>query len=127
MNRADRCQWLQPSRTRAPACRLPGGFTSGDLAGRSRAREKAKIPDQVVFQTKPQIAIDQIRVVLAAQTLVGVVLADAGYGADGEFRWHLSDLGLVYSVGVHPRSVPGVPAKGRCHPGHGPGEGGRPG
>ena len=33
-------------------------------------RRKAKIPDEVVFQTKPQIAMDQVRSALAAQTPV---------------------------------------------------------
>lgn len=65
-------------------------------------RQKAKIPDEIVFQTKPQIAMDQIRAALAAQTPVGVVLGDAGYGADGAFRQGLTDLGLVYSAGVQP-------------------------
>lgn len=65
-------------------------------------RQKARIPDEIVFQTKPQIAIDQIRAALAAQTPEGIVLADAGYGADGRFRQDLTDLGLVYSVGVQP-------------------------
>lgn len=46
--------------------------------------------------------MDQIRAALAAQTPVGVVLGDAGYGADGAFRHGLTDLGLVYSVGVQP-------------------------
>ncbi|SIT15535.1 DDE superfamily endonuclease [Paracoccus saliphilus] len=56
-------------------------------------RQKAKIPDEIVFQTKPQIAIDQIRAALTAQTPVGVALADAGYGADGRFRQELTDMG----------------------------------
>ncbi len=30
-------------------------------------RQKAKIPKEIVFQTKPQIAMDQIRAALAAQ------------------------------------------------------------
>lgn len=79
-------------------------------------RQKAKIPDEIVFQTKPQIAIDQIRAALAAQTPVGVVLADAGYGADGEFRRELSDLGLVYSVGVQPTVCVWRPGEGPLPP-----------
>jgi SRSO17 transposase len=65
-------------------------------------RQKAKIPDSVVFQTKPQIALDQIRAATAAGTPAGVILADAGYGADGAFRAGLSELGLDYVVGVQP-------------------------
>jgi len=65
-------------------------------------RRKAKIPDGVGFQTKPQIALDQIRAAVATGTPAGVILADAGYGADGAFRSGLSQLGLDYVVGVQP-------------------------
>jgi SRSO17 transposase len=65
-------------------------------------RHKAKIPDSVVFQTKPQIALDQIRAAAAVGTPTGVILADAGYGADGAFRAGLSELGCDYVVGVQP-------------------------
>src|SRR3546814_14076649 len=66
------------------------------------APAKAKIPDSVVFQTKPQIALDQIRTAAAAGTPTGVILADAGYGADGAFRAGLTGLGLDFVVGVQP-------------------------
>lgn len=65
-------------------------------------RRKAKIPDSVGFQTKPQIALDQIRAAIATGRPTGVVLADAGYGADGAFRSGVSGLGLDYIVGVQP-------------------------
>ena len=45
--------------------------------------KKAKVPDDVTFQTKPQIALDQIRTAKAQGIAPGVILADAGYGADG--------------------------------------------
>lgn len=48
-------------------------------------RQKAKIPDSAIFQTKPQIALDQVRAAVASGTPTGVILADAGYGADGAF------------------------------------------
>lgn len=79
-------------------------------------RQKAKIPDEIIFQTKPQIAIDRIGAALVAQTPVGVVLADAGYGADGEFRRQLSDLGLVYFVGVQPTISVWRPGEGPLPP-----------
>lgn len=65
-------------------------------------RRKAGIPEGVGFQTKPQIALDQIRAAVATGTPAGVILADAGYGADGAFRSGLSQLGLDYVVGVQP-------------------------
>lgn len=63
-------------------------------------REKAGIPDDVVFQTKPRIALDQIRQAIADGVPKGVVLADAGYGNDTAFRSSLSALDLAYVVGV---------------------------
>lgn len=41
-------------------------------ANNPERREKAKIPDEVVFQTKPQIALEQIRTTLSTQTPAGV-------------------------------------------------------
>ncbi len=63
-------------------------------------RAKAGVPDEVVFQTKPEIALDHIRSALAAGIAHGVVLADAGYGVDTAFRTALTELGLVYVVGI---------------------------
>lgn len=74
---------------------LPQMWASdGDL------RKKTGIPDEIVFQTKPQIALDQIRQAIADGVPQGVVLADAGYGNDTAFRNSLSALGLAYVVGV---------------------------
>lgn len=49
-------------------------------------RKKAKIPAEITFQTKPQIALAQIKTAKAEGVAPGAVLADAGYGADGGFR-----------------------------------------
>lgn len=63
-------------------------------------REKTEVPEQVRFQTKPEIAMDQIRAAVAAGMARGIVLADAAYGINTEFRDGLSKLGLQYVVGV---------------------------
>lgn len=63
-------------------------------------RKKAGVPEEVPFQTKPEIALDEIRQALASDLPGGVVLADAGYGMDTRFREGLSELGLSYVVGV---------------------------
>ena len=63
-------------------------------------RKKAHVPDDVVFRTKPQIALEQIRAAAGADVPRGVVLADAGYGHDGSFRSGVTALGLSYVVGV---------------------------
>jgi SRSO17 transposase len=77
---------------------------------------KAKIPDEILFQTKPQIALEQIRAALARQTPVGVILADAGYGADGGFRRGLTELGLAYAVGVQATLSVWRPGEGPLSP-----------
>lgn len=79
-------------------------------------QRKAKIPDSVAFQTKPAIALDQIRAAQAAGVAPGVVLADAGYGADGAFRTGLSALGLDYVVGVQPTLSVWRPGEGPLSP-----------
>ena len=56
-----------------------------DWAEDSERREKAEVPEEVVFQTKPEIALDQIRAAVDADVPRGVVLADAAYGINTEF------------------------------------------
>jgi len=63
-------------------------------------RAKAGIPDDVIFKTKPQIAIEQIQTAKDAGIPPGIVLADAGYGVDTGFRLDLRKLDLDYVVGV---------------------------
>ena len=63
-------------------------------------RVKAGVPEDVIFSTKPEIALDQIRTALLAGVPSGVVLADAGYGIDTAFRSGLTAMGLSYIVGI---------------------------
>ena len=61
-------------------------YLTEEWAADQARRKKAHVPDDVIFKTKAQIALDQIRAALAAGVSPGVLLADAGYGADGVFR-----------------------------------------
>ena len=61
---------------------------------------QAGVPEEVAFQTKPEIALEQIRQAMEQQVPVGVVLADAGYGKGTQFRTALTQLGLQYVVGI---------------------------
>jgi len=63
-------------------------------------RRAAGVPDEVHFATKAQIALAQLRTLLAEGAPHHCVLADAGYGVDTGFRQALSDMGLLYAVGV---------------------------
>ena len=80
-------------------------------------RRTAKVPPDIVFQTKQQIALTQIRAAVDQGVPAGVVLADAGYGNTSSFRDQLADLGLTYVVGVQgnivvwpPGTEPSVPS-----------------
>jgi SRSO17 transposase len=67
-------------------------------------RKEARIPDDVVFKTKPELALEMIRRALAAGISPGVVLGDASYGTSSDFRLELRRLGLDYSLGVNPET-----------------------
>jgi SRSO17 transposase len=55
-------------------------------------RKAAGIPSGIVFQTKPAIALAQIRRAAAQGIPTAPVLADAAYGNDSEFREGLTAL-----------------------------------
>lgn len=63
-------------------------------------REKAGVSQEVVFATKPAIALAQIERLMEQGAPRHCVLADAGYGVDTAFRERLSELSLPYVVGV---------------------------
>ena len=56
-----------------------------DWAADPARRKKAGVPEEVDVQTKPEIALDQIRAA-SRPAPRGVVLMDAGYGADTSLR-----------------------------------------
>ncbi len=69
-------------------------------AGDAARRAKAGVPEDLRFATKPQIALEQVRAAQADGIPPGVVLADAGYGVDTDFRDGITALGLTYVVGI---------------------------
>ena len=81
-------------------------------ANNAERREKAHVPENVEFKTKPQIALSQIEAALKDGVARGVVLADAAYGATASFA-RLTALGLPYAVR---RCRSGPPAKSPGRP-----------
>ena len=75
-------------------------------------RHKAGVPEEVTFETKPGIALEQIRDALKQGVAPGVVLADAGNGADMDFQEGLLGLGLAYVVGIQPNPALRPPGMG---------------
>jgi SRSO17 transposase len=63
-------------------------------------RRKAKIPDEVVFETKPQLAVELCEQAAGWQIPQAPILADCAYGDDGSFRTRLHALEREYVVAV---------------------------
>lgn len=63
-------------------------------------RRAAHIPDEVVFRTKPQIALDQIARCLGNGIRVAAWTFDEFYGRDGSFLSGLDALGQTYVAEV---------------------------
>ncbi|MEJ7609067.1 MAG: IS701 family transposase, partial [Bryobacteraceae bacterium] len=69
-------------------------------ASDAERRQRAGVPEEIKFQTKPEIALEQIRQAVAQLLPAGTVIADAGYGKGTQFRADISALGLHYVMGI---------------------------
>lgn len=96
-----------------------------DWASDAERRRKAGVPEHQAFATKPEIALEQLRAAIVAKVPPGVVLADAGYGDETAFRDGITEMGLLYAVGIRPGTtvwppgvspLPPIPQKGRGRP-----------
>ena len=82
---------------------------------RSR-RRKAGVPKEISFKTKPEIALEQLRWACESGLPRGVVLMDAGYGADTDVRANITTLGLSYVAGIMPNTTVWAPGTGPLPP-----------
>ena len=88
-------------------------------------RAKAGVPENIAFETKPAIALDQIRQAREAGIPVGVVLGDVGYGNETAFRRSVRELDLSYVLGVQssttvwPPGTAPLPPRPKSPPGPG--------
>ncbi len=105
LGKTENCQVMVSLSAATETASLPVAhrlFLPESWANDPERRAKAKVPEDVVFQSKTDIALDQLKTALAQEIPRGVVLADAGYGGGAEFRQGVSDLGLTYAVAVRP-------------------------
>jgi SRSO17 transposase len=65
-------------------------------------RKKARIPKEISFKTKPQIALEQIREAVAMGVPRGTTLMDASYGTNSRLRAGITVLGLTYAAAIIP-------------------------
>jgi SRSO17 transposase len=67
-----------------------------------KRRKATGVPREIRFQTKPEIALDQIRAAVDRELPTAPVLADAAHGNDTKFRDGITEFGLIYAVGDRP-------------------------
>jgi SRSO17 transposase len=69
-------------------------------ASDAERRKAAGVPEEIRFETKPMIALEQIRQAVAQGVPAAPVLADSAYGNETRFREGIAALKLGYVVGV---------------------------
>jgi len=128
VGKQDNCQVAVSLSVATHQCSLPVAYRlylPKDWADDPVRRTAANVPADIRFQTKPEIAVQQMRQALAAGVPPGIALADPAYGNDGNFRAGITELGLPYAVGIMPTTsvwrpgeapLPPAPWSGRGRP-----------
>jgi SRSO17 transposase len=128
LGKQDNCQIAVSLSVASQAASLPIAYRlylPEDWANDAERRHKAKIPDDVVFKTKAEIALDQITAALERGVALAPVLMDAGYGNDTDLRDGITALGLPYVAGIQSSTtvwppgtlpLPPKPRSGRGRP-----------
>jgi SRSO17 transposase len=75
-------------------------------------RNKAGVPRDIRFKTKPEIALEQIRWACESGLPRGVALIDGAYGTDSRLRTGMTALGVSYVVGIQPKILVWPPGTG---------------
>ena len=94
-----------------------------DCAEDRARRDKARVPETIAFQTKPEIAFGPISAAHAAGLPQGVVLMDAGDGNDTGLRTNITALGLRSVAGIGSNTSVWPPGTGPLPPQPGRGRG----
>ena len=87
-----------------------------DWAADDDRRHKARVPKEIVFKTKPEIALDQLRWACQAGLPRGVVLVDAGFGNNSKLRTQITALDLTYVAGILSSTTVWAPGTGPLPP-----------
>ena len=78
---------------------LPRSWTDS-----AKRRREAKIPDEVEFRTKPELALDMIQRAVEDGQPRATVLGDTAYGSSSTFRMALRSMGFDYALAVDSRT-----------------------
>jgi SRSO17 transposase len=83
-----------------------------DWAEDRARREKAGVPVDIRFKSKPQIALELIQRAYEAGLPRGVLLMDLDYGRDSRLRTGITALGLAYVAAIQPKVLVWPPGAG---------------
>ena len=103
LGKQDNCQVAVSISLANPLASLPVAwrlYLPESWANDAGRRRKVRVPEQVVFRRKWEIALDEIDRLLGSGVPAAPVLADAGYGNITEFRAALAERGMTYAVGI---------------------------
>jgi len=75
-------------------------------------RRKAGVPAEISFETKQEIALEQLRWACERGLPRGVALMDPGYGQTGQMRAGVAALGLTYVAGIQSNTLAWPPGSG---------------
>ena len=126
LGKQDNCQLAVTLSLASRDARLPAAYRlylAEDWAQDQARRHKAKIPQKIAFQTKPEIAVEQINAAQAAGLAQGVVLIDAGYGNDARLRTQITAGGISDVAGIGPNTSVWPPGAAPLPPQTGSGRG----
>ena len=65
-----------------------------------KRRAATGVPSEIKFQTKPEISLEQIRAAVDRSIPKAPILGDAAYGNDTKFRDAITNLDLLYVLGI---------------------------
>ncbi len=88
-------------------------------------RRKAKIPEQVTFQTKPQLGVGLVKQAAGWAIDRAPVLGDAAYGENTQLRSELDAGGIDYVLSINPDTTIFAPGTAFAVPDRTPGKPGR--
>jgi SRSO17 transposase len=76
-----------------------------DWCADSERRQRAKIPEEVVFQTKPQLGVGLVKRAAGWAIDRAPVLGDAAYGENTQLRGDLDAGGIEYVLSINPETT----------------------
>lgn len=94
--------WRQDQMSYPMSWRL---FLPEDWCKDSARRAEARIPEEVVYRTKTELALELVDQAIAWDLPRGAVLTDSFYGNDYSFRAALREKRLDYAVALEPTTV----------------------